>query len=217
MIEINLLPVREARRRADLRQQVMQLVLAMILVVTGIAYAHSRITSEIETSNRRIMQMEADIKQFQPQLDQVAAFRKKKANLEKKIDVIDGLDRARSGPVRMLDELATHTPERLWLTGVNTAGSKVSIKGQSLDNELVAVLLHALGESRYFENVDLEGTELGGNKDGLKVVNFKLHANLVAPKSKKNKGKGAGKAKGKGKDGKPKTTAMVDGEPGTKG
>ena len=122
---------------------------------------------------RRIRQMEADIKQFQPQLDQVAAFRKKKATLEKKIDVIDGLDRARSGPVRVLDELATHMPERVWLTKLETEGGAIKLKGESLDNELVAVLLRALGESPYFDKVDLQSTELG-TKDGLKLVKFNV-------------------------------------------
>ncbi len=189
MIEINLLPVREARRKADLRQQATQLLMVVILVAACIGYAHSQIRSQIKTSERRIVQMEADIKQFQPQLDQVAAFRKKKKNLERKIDVIDGLDRARSGPVRMLDELSIHTPNRLWITGLTTTGRKIQLQGESLDNELVAVLLHALGESPYFDQVDLDSTELGGDRDGLRLVNFKLQAVLASPKAKKAKGK----------------------------
>lgn len=194
MIEINLLPVREARRKADLRQQVTQLLMVVILVLACIGYTHSQVSSQIKTSERRIVQMEADIRQFQPQLDQVDAFRKKKANLEKKIDVIDGLDRARSGPVRMLDELSTHTPERLWITGLTTDGRNIQLMGQSLDNELVAVLLHALGESPYFDRVDLDSTELRSDRGGLKLVSFKLQAVLSAPKAKKTK-----KAKAKGK------------------
>ena len=191
MIEINLLPVREARRKADLRQQATQLLMVVILVAACVGYVHSQISSQIKTSERRIVQMEADIKQFQPQLDQVAAFRKKKKNLERKIDVIDGLDRARSGPVRMLDELSTHTPERLWITGLTTDGRKIQLQGESLDNELVAVLLHALGESPYFDHVDLDSTELRGDRDGLRLVSFKLQAVLAAPKkSKKAKRKG---------------------------
>ena len=195
MIEINLLPVREARRKADLRQQLMQVVLVLILVAAVIGFVHSHVTSQIESTQRRIYQMEADIKQFQPQLDQVAAFRKKKANLEKKIDVIDGLDRARRGPVRVLDELSTHAPQRLWLTSLTSNGNTIQLKGESLDNELVAVLLHALGESPFFEKVDLDSTELGGGKDGLKIVSFKLQAEIANPKP--GKGDGAAKAGGK--------------------
>jgi len=181
MIEINLLPVREARRKADFRQQIMQLVLVLILCAAGIGFMDSRVSAQIDTSKRRIMQMEADIKQFKPQLDQVAAFRKKKANLEKKIDVIDDLDRARQGPVRVLDELATHTPPKLVLSSLTTKGNRIEMMGSSLDNELVAELLQTLGESPYFGNVDLDNTKMA-DENGLKIVKFKVQAVIKPPK-----------------------------------
>jgi type IV pilus assembly protein PilN len=190
MLEINLLPVREARRKADLRQYVMQLVLMMILAVGGIGLVQSRISDQIERAQARVRQMQNDIDQFKPQLEQVAAFKKRKAELEKKIDVIDGLDRARSGPVRVLDELATRTPDRLWLTSMSTKGSTISLQGQSLDNELVALFLRSLGESKYFANVDLDSTKLGAEKGGLKLVTFRIRAEIVTPK-----GEGAAEAK----------------------
>jgi len=181
MIEINLLPVREARRKADVRQQLTQLVLVMLLAGAGIGLVDSRISARIETSKLRIVQMEADIKQFQPQLDQVAAFRKKKANLEKKIGVIDALDRARQGPVRVMDELATHTPPKVVLTKLQTKDSRIEMEGASLDNELVAELLQALGDSPYFEDVDLDSTKMT-DQGGLKVVKFKVQAVITPPK-----------------------------------
>ena len=184
MIHINLLPVREARRKADTRQHVMQLVLLMILVAAGIGYVHSRVSDQIQMANNRVRQMERDIDQFKPQLDQVAAFRNKKASLEKKIDIIDGLDRARSGPIRVMDELATRTPEKLWLSSIVSKGPALQLAGASLDNELVAVFLRALGDSPYLTNVDLDSTELSGNTtdDGLKLVKFKIQASMVNPK-----------------------------------
>lgn len=186
MIQINLLPVREARRKADIRQQVMQLVLIVLLVGAGVGFVHSRLLDRIELAEGRVRQMEKDIAKFKPQLDQVAAFRKKKAALEKKIDIIEGLDRARSGPVRMMDELATHTPERLWLESVSTSDKAIELSGSSLDNELVAVFLGALGDSPYFEGVDLNSTKLDSTDDGLKTVSFQIQARLVSPK--KNEG-----------------------------
>lgn len=185
MIQINLLPVREARRKADVKQNVLELVFALILVGAVIGFLHSDLTAKLETSAGRIQQMQSDIAKFKPQLDQVAAFRAKKAELQKKIDVIAGLDRARKGPVRVMDELATHTPERVWLDSVSTKGTALELTGQSLDNELVAVFLGALGESPYFENVDLNSTELGDGPDGLKVVKFKIQATMVAPQTAK--------------------------------
>src|SRR5437016_13378176 len=104
MIQINLLPVREAKRKADVRQHVLELVFALIVVSAVIGFLHTDLTKQLETSQNRINQMQNDIAKFKPQLDQVAAFRAKKAELQKKIDVIAGLDRARKGPVRIMDE-----------------------------------------------------------------------------------------------------------------
>ena len=182
MLEINLLPVREARRKADLRQYMMQLFLMVLLVVGGIGLVHSRIGDQVERAQARVKQMQHDIDQFKPQLDQVAAFKKRKGELEKKIDVIDGLDKARTGPVRVLNELSTRTPDRLWLTSLSTKGNTISLQGQSLDNELVALFLRSLGDSEYFENVDLDSTKLGAQKGGLKLVTFRIRAEIVNPK-----------------------------------
>ena len=183
MIQINLLPVREAKRKADVKQNVLELVLVLIVVSAGIGFAHSDLSSRIETTENRITQMQNDIEKFKPQLDAVAGFRAKKAELQKKIDVIAGLDRARKGPVRVMDELAIHTPDRLWLDSVSTKGANLELTGQSLDNELVAGFLASLGDSPYFDNVDLNSTELGDGPDGLKVVKFKIQATIVAPQT----------------------------------
>ena len=183
MLQINLLPVREARLKADLRDYVMQLFLVALLVAGSIGIVQSRMRDKLDNAKARVNQMDNDIRQFKPQLDQVAAFRKKKVELEKKIDVIDGLDRARAGPVRVMDELAMRTPEKLWLESIVAKGQDIQLAGASLDNELVALFLRALGDSPYFANVDLESTELSGStKDGLKLMKFKIQASMVTPK-----------------------------------
>lgn len=181
MLEINLLPVREARRKADIRQQLMQLVLVLLLTAGAIGFWHSRVAEQISMSEIRVSQMQNDIQQFKPQLEQVAAFKLQKARLEKKIDVIDGLDRARSGPVHVLAELASRTPDRLWLTGLDSKAGEIRMEGRSLDNELVALFLRGLGDSKYFNNVDLDSTQIVDGRDGLKVVKFAIRAQIVNP------------------------------------
>jgi type IV pilus assembly protein PilN len=183
MLQINLLPVREARRREDSRQLTMQAALVFLLVGAGIGFAHSIISENIENSKARIAQKQRDIDQYKPQLEQVAAFRKKKKQLETKIGVIDELDHARSGPVRVLSELATRTPDRLWLTSLTAEGKTVVMMGQSLDNDLVALFLRSLGESDYFTEVDLDKTEMKGESQGLRLVSFRIRAVLANPDS----------------------------------
>jgi len=190
MLEINLLPVREARRRADVRQQVMQLVFTLIVAGGAIGLVHSNVLDKKQSAQLRVQQMEQDIKQFQPQIEQVAAFKKKKSELEKKIDVIDGLAKARSGPVRLLAELATHVPERLWLKSLSTKGRTITVKGESLDNELVAVFLSDLNSSKVFDQVDLDSTQISDPKGGgLKLVDFEITARLMTDDKSDSAGK----------------------------
>jgi type IV pilus assembly protein PilN len=192
MIEINLLPVREARRKADIRELAMQIALLLLITGGAIGVIHSRQADELALASARVAQMQNDIEQFKPQLEQVAEFRKHKARLENKIAVIDGLDRARSGPVRVLTELATRTPERLWPTSLEAKGTGLTLKGESLDNEIVAHFLRSLGESQYFSNVDLDSTELGKAKKGVRLVTFSIRATVANP----TKGSGGGAKSG---------------------
>ena len=181
MLQINLLPVREARREEDLKQVRNQGLLVLLISFAAIGFAYSTISEEISDSNARIAQMQRDIDQYKPQLEQVAAFRKQKKKLETKIGVIEELDQARSGPVRVLSELAMRTPDRLWLTSLATEGKTIVMSGESLDNDLVALFLRSLGESKYFRDVDLDKTEMKGASQGLRLVTFRIRATLANP------------------------------------
>jgi len=155
--------------------------------------------------------MQTDIDKFKPQLDQVAAFRAKKAELQKKIDVIADLDRARKGPVRIMDELAKFTPQRLWLDTISAKGTKLDLTGQSLDNELVAVFLGSLGDSPYFTDGDLNSTELGNGPEGLKVVKFKIQATIASAEAAPAEAPAAPAAKGRAKPAAKPAPAQIEG------
>jgi len=183
MIEINLLPHREARRAADLRENVAVLVLGLVVIAGVAVFLNGSVTSERESAQQSVQQLENEIARYKPQQAQVAAFKEKKSQLEDKLDVIDGLDAARSGPVRVLEQLALHTPDRLWLTELETNSGRLNLKGNSLDNGVVADFLRGLNASEYFMNVDLVKTGRGSTVGGVRLVQFEITADLVTPTS----------------------------------
>lgn len=179
MIQVNLLPVRESRRLAELRQQAMQMLLALIVTTAAMGFVYAALGSRIVKIEQRVRQMQADIEELAPQVAWVTDFRMKKSELEQKLLVIERLEAARTGPVRILDEIAVHTPERLWLESLETRGRELRLAGESMDNDLVAAFLRALGSSTRFESVDLESTQLEKNREGeLKLVRFRIDALL---------------------------------------
>ena len=181
MIDINLLPHREAKRVADLRESFVVLMLGTLLALVLALVMEFRIDGELDRATVSISQLESDIARFKPQQDQVAAFRKKKADLEEKLDVIRKLDLARKGPVRVFEELANRTPERLWLTRISASGGRLMLKGNSLDNDVIADFLRSLGASDYFRNVDLIKTDGDTAVDGIRLVEFEISTDLVIP------------------------------------
>ena len=179
MIEINLLPHREAKRAADLRQTVAVLALGLLVVGVVIVIVEGTLKASQSSAEESIRKLEAEIAIYKPEEQRVEGFKKKKSELEDKIDVIRGLDRARSGPVRIFDELSKNTPDRLWLTSISTAGVAITVEGDSLDTGVVADFLRSLNGSDYFKDVDLERSSPGPEVEGVRLVHFIITAALA--------------------------------------
>lgn len=181
MIQINLMPHRRARRVADLRENAGLLVLGLVLLFGGIGFVDASVDQEAARREASVRQLRASIEAFKPQQRQVASFKKKKKDLQVKLDVIEGLGSARTGPLRLMEEVSSRTPERLWLTKLTTTGRKVVLSGESLDTGVVADFLRSLNESGFFENVDLESTSRGNAVRGVKLVAFTVTAEMARP------------------------------------
>jgi len=184
MIHINLLPVREERRKAGARQLALVLAAALVGSVLLAGAVHTKVRHDISSTREQTVATQKEIDRFEPQLKQVEEFKKTKAEIEQKLDVIQGLNEARSGPVHMLDELATHTPDRIWISKISVHNGRLIMEGMSLDNELVALFLTALEESPYFKNVELVETQ-AKEKDGFRLNAFEVSGVLTAPGAEK--------------------------------
>ena len=179
MIRINLLPFREARRRAELRDQ-LGLVLLAVVVAGGLSVMlHLWSAARLSGARAEVSRIEKKIAEYEPEMKQLRAFEGKRGEVERKLGVIRGLERSRTGPVRALDELATNTPDRVWLTSLTARGSTMDLAGYSLDNEVVAEFLTALDSSEHFGQIDLQGTEFVQSQ-GIRLNQFQLKARLTA-------------------------------------
>jgi len=180
MIGINLLPVREARRRADMQQQLLLIGLVIGASVGVCVLLQGWTMASISGGQSRVAQLNDQIAQFQAQLQQVEDFKSKATEIEKKLEVINRLDLSRKGPVRLLDELAKSTPKKLWISSLGVEGTRIQLKGMALDAELIADFLNRLNESPYIKEVELKSTELA-EADGLKLNSFLVTAVLTSP------------------------------------
>jgi type IV pilus assembly protein PilN len=182
MIRINLLPVREARRKAGLRQQGILLGGAAGAGVVLVLGLHLQIGSEISNTRAQIVATEGEFQRLRGTLEKIEHFRRQKENIQRKLSVISDLEASRSGPTRILDEIATRIPDRMWLTSLSLRGGSLELTGYGLDNEIIAAFMTSLEESDYLKEVELLETKLE-DKSTLKLNGFKIRSRESRPPS----------------------------------
>ncbi len=180
MIRINLLPVRAAQKKEQLRGQIAILVVGLTVAVVGCGIGHATILKKVSKQKEEVARKEVEISQLKKKLGEVAQFKKKKKELSGKLEILDTLKEGKTGPVRLLDELSQVLPEKLWLTKFKESGGSVSLDGVGLSEEVVAQFLKQLEESPYYRNVELQVTQQG-TAGGVKVQKFSLAAKVETP------------------------------------
>ena len=174
MIRINLLPVREARRQAGLRNQGILLGVAAGIGIVACVGLHLSVSTRIAQHKRLIVQKSAELASLDETRKQVERFEAERKEIEQKLDVIAQLEKARTGPVRLMDEIASIIPERLWLLKMSAKDGRLALDGLSLDAEIVAAFLTGLEESS-LSRVELLETKLE-QTEGLKLSSFRIQA-----------------------------------------
>lgn len=173
MIRINLLPVKAAQRKEKLRSQMVAAAATLVLTGAGCAVAYATLLGSIKARQQEIAAKEAEISQLQKAIGEVGEVKKLQAELRGKLDVLAQLKSARSGPVRLLDELSRALPEKVWLTSFKEAGGNISISGVGMNEETVAQFLRNLEASPFYRQVELTVVEQM-TQEGQKLHKFDI-------------------------------------------
>jgi type IV pilus assembly protein PilN len=179
MIAINLLPVRETRKKETERKQALVLGGVMAGTFAAILMVHVAISRRIAGVNEEIRTTQAEIDKLAKQIGDVQKFKKDKADIERKLTVIRQLEANRGGPVHLLDELASRLPERIWLTKLQEQGGVLTLEGLSIDNETIATYMTRLAQSPYLKNIELERSQL--QEGAVKLNEFTIRCEVVTP------------------------------------
>ena len=145
MIRINLLPVREGKKR-EIGRQILVLYAAVAILALVVNYMwYDNRAGEQKRGADRIAQTQRKITELEQVIGEVNNITKRKKEVEEKLAVLDTLRKGRSGPVRMMDALATAIPRKVWLKDFEEKASVVKITGMALTHDDVADFLRGLG------------------------------------------------------------------------
>ena len=191
MIRINLLGrarPKTARQAVPLEATLQVVFLVGALVLTfGVLYYHwhsmNTETVEVRTHIQKQVGEKARLEQLKAQVDE---FERQKVVLQQRINVIEELQRNRTGDQELLDALANTVSrtDTLWLTSLDRKGNVLTIQGAAGSINAVANFITQLKHSGYFDQVEIKESAQDTKAADVQTFNFTLTAQFALPQFK---------------------------------
>jgi type IV pilus assembly protein PilN len=180
MIRINLLAVRVSKKKVAGRQQILLLALLVVLaVIANWVWASSR-AGELAARENKLKRTRDEITQLDRIIGEVKDIKTQQAALKEKLDILQKLKAGRSGPVKLLDQLAQIMPARLEIRKMDEKGGIIEFEGSGATIDDVSAFMTALKATPFFSKVELKRTA-AATRGGMRIVDFLVtaHANYT--------------------------------------
>jgi type IV pilus assembly protein PilN len=196
MIKINLLPFRAARKKENIKRQISFYILSVLLLFSVMGYYFLNLNSQLSALKTEQAEKKKELASYAGTNEKLKKLKDQITEIRTKLEVIRGLEKSKSGPVRLLDEIAMAVPkEKLWLTALQEKQGKLTLQGTAMDNETVALFMTNLQSAEQIVSVELRSAKLKHLAAfKLDVVDFDLNCTTYSYKAPAKPGtKKAGK------------------------
>jgi len=178
MIKVNLLPVREWRRKEAVRQQITIFFLLFFLLLSILLAVGITVQAKLAFKRDDLAQLEARKNKLSPVNEKIAQINKRREEIERRFSSIERLQQGRDYAVRAIDEVVTAMPiDRTWLSRLQLSDYTIEISGTALDNHTVALFMKRLQGSPMVNEVILNSTRKK-NFQGKELMGFALTLRL---------------------------------------
>ncbi len=161
MVKINLLA--EGKRPVVARKSKAPLLggatreLGNLLLVAGLVLGllagggwYLWVNGKLKQKEKEVAAAQREVEELQQVIKEVDEYKAKKAELERKIDVINGLKANQRGPVQIMDQISRALPELLWLTNMDVTATTINLRGSAFNMSAVANFIDNLDKVEEF-------------------------------------------------------------------
>lgn len=156
MIKINLLPKKPIGVKPALVEQGTIAIIAVAVVLVILFLFQINVKGDVEELTEKITTTKEELKKLEESEAQIEELKASELTIQQKIDVIKKLEKRKTGPVIVLDQIASRIPAKMWLTKLKSQRALLQMEGVSIDNETIAQLMTNLESAGEFENVELQ-------------------------------------------------------------
>ena len=156
MANINLLPWRDEYRQEKKREFVSLLAFVLLITCVSVFLWYSHVGGSIASQEERNAILNAEIKALNEDVKEIENLKKRREELEVRINIIKNLQVKRPLVVRYFDGLARAVPEGLYFDSLKREGDTFTIKGVTNSNTKVSDLMRNLDNSEWFKQPNLK-------------------------------------------------------------
>jgi Tfp pilus assembly protein PilN len=186
MIRINLLG--QTRPKTTKQSVPLENGLPIILGIAAVVIAGVVLFSmylsqkkQLDDTNARIAALRAEKASLQQVKQDVDRFEQQKQALQTQIDVIEGLQKNRTGAQELLQMVANTVVrvDQLWLTSLDRKGDALSIGGEAGNINSVANFMTQLKRSGYFDKIEIQEAKEDDVVKSVTTYGFTMTANVA--------------------------------------
>src|ERR1700690_1861299 len=163
MIRINLLG--QTRPKATKQSVPLENGLSIILGIAAVVIAgvvlftmYLSQKKQLDDTNATIAQLRAEKASLQQGKQEVDRFEDQKRALQTQIDVIEGLQKNRTGAQELLQMVANTVVrvDQLWLTSLDRTGDTLHLSGEAGSVDSIANFMTQMKRSGYFDKIEID-------------------------------------------------------------
>lgn len=178
MANINLLPWREEAREKQKRDFIG--ILALVFLVTSLLVYLFISYLELVTDDQRQRNnyLQTEIRLLDTQIAEIKKITERKKDIERRTEIILGLQQSRNLPTHVLDELVRIVPPGIYLSNIDKKGSVLWIEGRSESNNNVANMMRKVKTSSYLNDPSMQSI-VTQNENLRQLQRFKLRVTIT--------------------------------------
>jgi len=186
VILINLLPHREEKRKRRKNAFFAGLGLAALVGIGAVMAGYALIQHMTNDQRTRNQFLSDQIAELDEQIKDIANLKAEIESLKSRQRAVEDLQSDRNTPVQLLNELARHTPEGVYLTAIRQADKVVTISGIAQTNERVSEFIRNTSRSSdWLERPDLVEIKVANlttnSRDQKRLFDFSMRVSIKEP------------------------------------
>ncbi len=194
MIRINLLPWREARRKALNLQFYILIGMVAGLAASIVLLVHGYYATRISTQAERNRFLKEENVKLDKEIEEITKLKEEIRALLSRKQVIETLQADRAQTVNLLEQLVRQTPDGVYLKSIKQTGAKINLTGYAQSNARVSTLMRNLEASPYLTNPDLVEIRVA-TVNNKRLSEFNMNVSIKRQQTEAEAGKaGAAKA-----------------------